>query len=100
MPAWLPWHAGWADLTGIAYLAAGIAVLCGVCARFAATLTAVMMALFTLLIWIPGVAAAPKDRFQWTAMLISAALAAGACAVADASPGTAWRPPDLRLRSA
>jgi uncharacterized membrane protein len=91
VPAWLPWHPGWAYLTGVAYIAAGIAVLFGVYARLAAMLTACMMTVFTLLIWMPGVVAAPRDRFQWTALLISSALAAGACAVADSYRGTSWR---------
>ena len=91
VPAWLPWHLGFAYFTGSAYLAAGIGVLSGVGARLAATLTAGMMALFTGLIWIPAVAAAPRDRFQWTALLTSSTLAAGACAVANSYPGTYWR---------
>jgi len=82
---------GWAYLTGIAYIAAGIAVAFGVYARLAATLTTGMMAIFTLLIWVPAVAAAPKDRLQWTALLISSTLAAGACSVADSYRGTFWR---------
>jgi len=91
VPAWLPWHLGWAYFTGTAYIAAGVAVLSGVYARLAATLTSGMMALFTLLIWMPAVAAAPRDRFQWTALLTSSTLAAGACAVADSFRGTPWR---------
>jgi uncharacterized membrane protein len=91
VPAWLPWHLGLAYFTGTAYLAAGVAVLFWVYARLAASLTAGMMALFTVLIWIPAVAAAARDRFQWTALLTSSTLAAGACAVADSYRGTPWR---------
>lgn len=91
VPAWLPWPLGWAYLTGIAYIAAGIAVLLNAYARLAAILTTAMMALITLLVWVPAVAAAPGGRFQLTASVTSATLAAAACAVAASYRGTPWR---------
>jgi uncharacterized membrane protein len=90
VPAWLPWHLGWAYLTGAAYIVAGAAIVFGVCARQAATLSAAMMATFTLLVWAPGVLHAPRDRFQWTALVISSALTAGAWLVADSYRRAAW----------
>jgi uncharacterized membrane protein len=91
VPAWLPWPPAWAILTGIAYLAAGIAVLINAYARLAAMLTALMMAIITLLVWIPAVAAAPGSRFPLTALFTSSTLAAAACAVAESYRGTPWR---------
>ena len=41
-----------------------------------------MLSLFTLLVWIPAVVAAPKARLPWTAFLISWIITAGAWAVA------------------
>jgi len=82
VPAWLPGHTMWAYLTGVAYLAAAVSVLLRVWARHAANLSALMMGLFTLLIWVPGVHRSPGDRFQWTAMLISLTLTAAAWVVA------------------
>jgi hypothetical protein len=83
VPAWLPAHAMWAYLTGVAYLAAAAAVLSGVLARPAAYLSALMMGVFTLLVWVVGVCRSPSDRFQWTAMLISLSITAGAWVVAE-----------------
>ena len=82
VPSWLPGHITWAYLTGVAYLAAAAAVLLRVFARPAAGLSALMMGLFTLLVWVPGVCRSPGDRFQWTAMLISLNLTAAAWVVA------------------
>jgi uncharacterized membrane protein len=87
--AWVPWHLGWAYLTGTAFLAAAIAILSRArAAALAATLSAAMMGVFTLMVWIPRVWNAPHERFQWTGLLISSALAAGGWAIADSYRGT------------
>jgi uncharacterized membrane protein len=82
VPGWLPFHAGFAYLTGAAHVAAGLALLCAVLPRPAARLEATMISLFTLLVWVPAIVAAPATRLPWTACLISAALAAATWAVA------------------
>ena len=83
VPAWLPYHKGWAYLTAAGHIAAGLGVLFSVFPRVAAFAEAAMIGVFTLLVWGPKLAAAPHDRLSWTAFLISWAIAAAAWMVAQ-----------------
>ncbi|GFZ89499.1 DoxX family membrane protein [Dyella caseinilytica] len=90
VPAWLPYHMGWAYFTGVAHIAAGVAILFSVLPRLAAALETLMMGIFTVFVWIPTVMAAPTQRFGWTALLISAVITAAGWIVTESYHGVSW----------
>jgi uncharacterized membrane protein len=90
IPNWIPGHLFWAYFTGCTFVAAGVAVLIGLCARLAAVLSASQIGLFLLLVWIPIVAAGSKIPFQWSETILNAALLACAWVVADSYRDTPW----------
>jgi len=79
VPAWIPpGKLFWAYFTGVAYIAAGLALVSRIQARLAATLTAAMMATFVLLLHIPRVVAQPTSQFELTMLAVASCLTGAA----------------------
>jgi uncharacterized membrane protein len=93
VPAWLPFRIGFAYLTGAGHAAAGIGILLGVARPLAATLEALMLSTFVLLLHIPGVIAAPNSRLQWTMLFVASAFTGCAWAIAGALGRSSESPP-------
>jgi uncharacterized membrane protein len=91
VPGWLPAPTTWAAFTGGAYLAAGVALLVDRCARWAAVLSTLQIALFTALVWLPIIVSGHADASAWSETVISCALTAAAWVIADS-----WRNPASR----
>lgn len=95
IPAWLPMRVALAYLTGAIHALSGLALLLGVRRRWAASIEALMMTSFVLLVHVPRVAAHPGDRFELTMLFIAVTLSAAAWvlatsrAVAGLAPGEA-----------
>lgn len=96
VPAWLPGRLGLAYVTGLAHIAAGIALVVGVLARLGATLEAVMMSLFGLLVWVPTFLAQSPPKWatppqnRWSELVVNLVLAASAWMVAASLRNRSW----------
>lgn len=82
VPKWLGWPVAWSYFTGGALIVAGIAIVVGVFAKAAAALSALEMAMLTLLVWVPVVLQG-ANAGQWAEFTVSCALTAGSWVVAD-----------------
>lgn len=82
IPAWFPYRPLLATLTGLAHIAAGLAILSGVLARLGATLAGIMYLSWVLVLHIPRVVAMPKDPFEWNGVFVAAMLSGAAFIVA------------------
>jgi uncharacterized membrane protein len=88
VPTWLPAHLGLAYLTGLFHILGGICIVFAVIPNLAATLEAIMMSLFGLLVWVPTFLTQPRPKWavslhnQWSELVVNLVLAAAAWAVA------------------
>jgi uncharacterized membrane protein YphA (DoxX/SURF4 family) len=96
VPTWLPSGLGLAYFTGLGHVAAGIGIVVGILPRLAATLEAMMMALFGLLVWVPSFFAQPRPEWatppqnQWSELVVNLVLAASAFIVATSLRKRPW----------
>src|SRR5580658_3124533 len=96
VPSWLPDHLGFAYFTGLGHLAAGMAIALGILPRLAATLEALMMSLFGLLVWVPSFWANPRPKWaalpasQWSELVVNVVLVASALAVVASLSSRPW----------
>jgi len=90
VPAWLPAHLFWAYFTGVAHCGAGLAILSGVLARLGSRLFAIMLSSWVLIVHIPRVAAAVRDRHEWTTLFVALALTGIAWIVAGSLTRDLW----------
>jgi uncharacterized membrane protein YphA (DoxX/SURF4 family) len=97
VPTWLPGRLPFAYFTGLGHAAAGLAIIVGILPRLAATLEALMMSLFGLLVWVPSFFAHPRPEWakppqnQWSELVVTAVLAASAWIVAASFKNRPWR---------
>ena len=84
VPAWLPpSQEFWGYATGIFHIAGGLAILAGIRARLAATLTAAMYASFLPLVFVPVLMVETASVFRWTECATTVVLVGVAWIVAD-----------------
>ena len=84
VPKWIPpGQRFWAIATGAFHMMAGVAIICGLHGRLAARLLTAMIAVFGVCIWLPALAASPRDHFVWCANAQNLALLGAAWVVGD-----------------
>jgi uncharacterized membrane protein len=91
VPPWMPYRLFWAYFVGFALLAAALSLTFQKQMRLSATLLAVMIFLFVLMIHVPNVLVHVRERIYWTIVFRESTFACGAFALA-ASQKPGWRP--------
>jgi uncharacterized membrane protein YphA (DoxX/SURF4 family) len=87
VPAWLPpGQTFWAYATAGGHIAAGIAILSGICARLAALLLTAMFVVFGILVHAPTIFSNPHAHNNWAENAINLALIGSAWVIAASLP--------------
>jgi len=74
VPAWMPAKLAVAYLTGVIHTLTGLCLVVGYSTRLAATIEALMMTSFVVLLHIPRVAATPHNRLELTMLAVAVLL--------------------------
>jgi hypothetical protein len=89
IPGWIPARLFWAYFTGIAFVAAALAIATKKMMRLAATLLGTMFLLWVLVLHIPRVAGSPRNGDEVTSLFVALAMSGIAFALAGVSPSSA-----------
>jgi hypothetical protein len=90
VPGWLPQPLFWASLTGVIYIATGFLIVTSLAICLGAVVSAVQIALITLLVWGPFVLKGPLSFESMGEPVVSWALTAAAFVVAQSAAGGPW----------
>ena len=96
VPVGPPYALALAYLTGVCHIAAGIGIIVGILPRLSATLEAIMLSLFGLLVWVPSFLMQPRPKWagtvqnQWSELAINLLLSASAWIVVDSLRNRPW----------
>jgi uncharacterized membrane protein len=82
VPAWIPGHVFWTYFAGCALIAGGIGIILPWTTRLAATLSAIMIFLWVVLLHIPRAVASPHDGNETTAVFEALAMSGVAILIA------------------
>lgn len=74
VPAWIPGHLFWAYFTGLAFVAAALAIATKNMMRLAAMLLGTMFLLWVVLLHVPRVAGAPRNGNEVTSLFVAVAM--------------------------
>jgi uncharacterized membrane protein YphA (DoxX/SURF4 family) len=84
VPAWIPGGGPfWAWATGLAHLAAGLALIAGIRPVLAARLLAAMFLVFQLCVWAPGLFTTPANHVVWSGNAVNLSAVGAAWLLAD-----------------
>jgi uncharacterized membrane protein len=90
VPAWIPAHTFWVYLVGTCLILGALSIVVQKHAGLSAGLFGIMLLFFEILIHIPRVVAAPRDRVAWAVALRDLAFSCGALSFA-ATQTNEWR---------
>jgi uncharacterized membrane protein len=84
VPSWIPWHLFWAYFFGVAFIAAGKAIVINVQARLGATLLGIMFLLWVVVLHVPLVVSQPHNGNKWSSLFVAIAMC-GSCFIVAAA---------------
>jgi uncharacterized membrane protein YphA (DoxX/SURF4 family) len=85
IPAWLPFHAYWIYFTGLAFVAAGLAILLRIADYLAGLFLAAMFVVYLLVLHIPRIAQHPGNGDEWSSGFVALAFCGASLLIAATS---------------